>query len=207
MQNIQHLRIDTSAATGKRIGAFSLALALQGAMVLAFVEGLDIKAWPKTMIDRTVSILPKTDETLPPPPPPQNWTEPAVSTPIAPIFKVEDGPSTQAITLPATHATPTETTVVRAAESIVATHTIPPYPALSLRLGEEGVVQLRLTISAEGRVVAAAVVRTSGSEALDAAAQAWIVAHWRYRPAVAAGGEAVASQATVAVRFDLKNAP
>ncbi len=66
-------------------------------------------------------------------------------------------------------------------------------------------MRLHLTISAQGYVMDAAVVRSSGYEDLDLAARNWIMAHWRYRPAMR-GGAATTSAADVQVRFDLKNA-
>ncbi len=89
--------------------------------------------------------------------------------------------------------------------SIMATHSIPPYPPIEARLGHEGTVVLRLTINAQGIVTEAALVRSSGSEALDAAAQAWVQAHWRYQPAFR-GGQAVPANVNVAVEFKIRNA-
>jgi periplasmic protein TonB len=88
---------------------------------------------------------------------------------------------------------------------VAATHTIPPYPAMDLRLGNEGTVLLRLIVGPDGRVVEAHVIRTSGFASLDRAAQAWVIGHWRYQPAVRGGG-AAASAVDVAVKFSLKNA-
>jgi protein TonB len=88
---------------------------------------------------------------------------------------------------------------------ITATHTIPPYPATAIRQGVEGTVLLRLTVAQTGRVARAEVMTSSGSEALDQAAQAWILMHWAYKPAQDKG-EAVASQTLANVTFNLKNA-
>jgi len=93
----------------------------------------------------------------------------------------------------------------RAAVGITATHTTPPYPATAIRQGLEGSVVLKLTVLETGRVAKADIVTSSGSEALDQAAQAWIVGHWTYRPAMA-DGQPVASQALASVRFNLKDA-
>jgi protein TonB len=91
------------------------------------------------------------------------------------------------------------------AHGIAGTHTTPPYPALDQRLGTQGTVRLKLTISPLGTVSTADVERSSGSETLDAAAVAWVVAHWRYRPANQSG-VAVASTAEADVVFNLHNA-
>ena len=85
------------------------------------------------------------------------------------------------------------------------THTVPPYPPIARRMGAEGKVTLRLTVSAEGRVTQAEIVTSSGREELDQAAQAWIVAHWTYRPARTTGPP-VASQVLATVTFSLADA-
>ena len=89
--------------------------------------------------------------------------------------------------------------------SIAATHTIPPYPPLSRRLGEEGLVGLRLVIGTDGRVQVAHIEQSSGSERLDKAAREWVEQHWRYRPA-SRDGRPVASEVQVNVVFNLKSA-
>ena len=89
--------------------------------------------------------------------------------------------------------------------SIARTHTVPPYPALYARLGNQGTVTLRLTISAQGVVTDAVVIRSSGTEGLDEVARMWVLQHWRYQPAIR-GGAAAPGAVTVGVEFNLKNA-
>jgi protein TonB len=88
---------------------------------------------------------------------------------------------------------------------ITATHTTPPYPPLARRLGEQGTVTLRLTISPQGVVTGADIVKSSGYADLDQSAMSWVMSHWKYKPAVRNGSPA-ASQTTAAVVFSLKNA-
>jgi protein TonB len=87
--------------------------------------------------------------------------------------------------------------------SIDATHTTPPYPPLSRRLGEEGIVQLKLAVGTNGRVESVVIERSSGSQRLDDAAREWVAHHWRYHPATR-DGKPVASQTQVKVVFNLK---
>ena len=91
------------------------------------------------------------------------------------------------------------------ASSVAGTHTIPPYPMAAIRLGKEGTVMLHLAISAEGTVAGASVTQSSGFADLDQSAIAWVMAHWKYKPAIR-GGVAVASATDAAVVFSLKNA-
>jgi len=91
------------------------------------------------------------------------------------------------------------------AQGIVSTHSTPPYPPIARRLGEQGKVVLRLTISPQGAVVSADVVQSSGFADLDQSAVSWVLAHWRYKPAIR-NGSPVQSQTDAAVVFNLRNA-
>lgn len=79
----------------------------------------------------------------------------------------------------------------------------PPYPADSLELGEEGVISLRLSIAANGRVTEVKTVRSSGSPRLDQSTANWIKWRWRYYPATL-NGQPVASTVTFKVTFALR---
>jgi TonB family protein len=57
----------------------------------------------------------------------------------------------------------------------------PPYPRISLRLGEEGTVTVRIHVDAEGRVSSVDVLQSSGFERLDEAACQG-VRSWRFEP-------------------------
>ena len=76
---------------------------------------------------------------------------------------------------------------------------------MDARLGNQGIVVLRLQIGPEGGVLNAKVLRSSGAEGLDRAALSWVIAHWRYQPAVR-DGAAVPSAVDVAVKFNLRTA-
>lgn len=89
--------------------------------------------------------------------------------------------------------------------ALAGTHTTPPYPPISRRLGQEGVVQLRITIAPDGSVAHADVIQSSGWPELDEAASSWVVVHWRYQPATE-GGVPVTSTVLAAVRFNLETA-
>jgi len=86
--------------------------------------------------------------------------------------------------------------------AIASTHTIPIYPSIGIRLNEEGSVTLALNIDERGNVVDARMIRSSGYEALDVAAVAWVKAHWRYQPALR-DGVPIPSSTTATVTFRL----
>ena len=76
------------------------------------------------------------------------------------------------------------------------------YPRLSKRLGETGVVMLRIFIDEAGRVRDAQVSRTSGHPRLDDAAMA-AVQKARFKPP-SENGQAVSGYAQVPVDFQLE---
>ncbi len=78
---------------------------------------------------------------------------------------------------------------------------LPPYPAASRRLGEEGVVIVHVRIGRDGRVLAATLAQSSGHPRLDAAALAHALATWRFTPALAAG---VAVEAIRDIKVDFR---
>jgi TonB family protein len=65
---------------------------------------------------------------------------------------------------------------------IVATHTQPPYPADSQRLGEQGLTTMRVEIGPDGAVASDSLVTSSGSPRLDQAALDFVKDHYRWEP-------------------------
>jgi len=83
----------------------------------------------------------------------------------------------------------------------------PAYPPLARRLREQGEVRLRVEIDVQGNIESVAIVNSSGSPRLDAAAQAAIQT-WRCKPAERDGRKvrAVAEQ-TLAFVLAKRDAP
>ncbi|HRE72103.1 energy transducer TonB [Accumulibacter sp.] len=79
----------------------------------------------------------------------------------------------------------------------------PLYPAASRRLGEEGRVVLRVTVSAEGLPVSVEIKQASGFRRLDEAARA-AVERWRFVPA-RRGSVAIESSVLVPLQFNLQD--
>lgn len=77
----------------------------------------------------------------------------------------------------------------------------PPYPPSKLLTEEEAVLQLRLTINEQGRVVGVDPIGRADPAFLDAARR-HLIAHWRYQPATE-DGQAVASSMVITLRFQL----
>lgn len=78
----------------------------------------------------------------------------------------------------------------------------PPYPGLSRELGEEGRVQLRVLVSAEGKAQEIEVNKSSGHERLDRAASR-AVWNWRFVPG-RRDGQPLAAWVIVPINFSLR---
>lgn len=78
----------------------------------------------------------------------------------------------------------------------------PHYPLECLLNGIEGVVMVRVTVAADGRVERATLETTSGNAALDASALAAVV-RWRFLPATR-GAEPVSYEIIKPVRFTIR---
>ncbi len=83
------------------------------------------------------------------------------------------------------------------------THQLPPYPAESLHLKEEGRVLVEVTIGTDGTVSQAVVVGPSGHQRLDVAAANFVKGYWRWQPATRQG-KPVTTKTRVSVLFKLK---
>jgi protein TonB len=92
-----------------------------------------------------------------------------------------------------------------APREIAQTHTLPPYPPLSQRLGEQGTTGLSCEIGADGKPIACSVTRSSGSARLDDSASSHVKGHWTWQPATR-DGKPVADKIQLNVVWDLKNA-
>lgn len=82
-------------------------------------------------------------------------------------------------------------------------NSFPPYPKESLRFGEEGVVSVQISITANGRISEVRLTRSSGSSRLDWATVRWIGMRWRYHPATL-NGQPVASTINLRVKFAIQ---
>ena len=77
----------------------------------------------------------------------------------------------------------------------------PPYPQSKLLSEDEAVLNLKLTIDQNGRVVAVDPVGRADPAFLNAARR-HLLAHWRYKPA-SEDGRAVKSSSVITLRFEL----
>jgi protein TonB len=209
MERPSHIIFDTqSHYVSRRLPLIGLAFSLQFAVFWLFTHGL-VGQW-KNVIPGVIEVIPIHEKDMPRLPPPEPDITKRIEVPYAPLPAVDyssgqQGRSTiTATTTPATNPQSTVPAADIAPVGIVKTHTVPPYPPIARRIGAEGKVSLRLTVSAEGRVSQADIVTSSGRDDLDQTAQQWIVAHWIYKPALDHGIPAV-SHTLATVTFSLIN--
>jgi periplasmic protein TonB len=169
------------------------------------------------MAQKIVKVLPPELQvevvTTPPAPP----TPPSVPKPVQlapadvpqvppPVIDIQQSAPTAPVQVTTNTASPGPVAPANTSVSgVMNTHTIPPYPDVAKRLGEQGQVQLHLTISPAGDVTGATVTKSSGFADLDQTAVDWVVAHWKYKPAIQ-NGAPIASATDAIVKFDLHNA-
>lgn len=187
----------------RRAAGAGLVVAMHVGLVLALAYGLNVAITPT---EQVVPFDPKilVDDPDIRPPPPVNPKEQTVRVVVVePDIKIDAQPSDPGRTITASRdGQPTQVSTFRAAVSIMGTHTRPPYPFLAIRNNERGAVALRMTVSESGTVTDAVVLHSSGYPRLDAAAIAWVKAHWRYEPATR-DGHPVATTADAKVDFQL----
>jgi protein TonB len=186
--------------------------ALHLLLIYALISGLYIKIVPFAQHPIFARVLPTIDPPLAPPRPPEiPLQQPMLEQVPKPVVKIDNTQPQGTITVALVEhptgplpqpSTPTPSTAI---VSLMGTHTTPPYPPLSRRLGEEGSVGLRILIADDGRVSDVEVTRSSGQQRLDDAAKQWVMANWRYRAATK-DGHSVASETQAVVVFNLKTA-
>jgi protein TonB len=205
MERPSHITFDTHHFS-RRLPMIGLALTLQLGGVWLFVHGLrsgviHFDSGPIEFVQVHDPDKPRVE-----PPEPNIPTKIKTEKPVTPIFtpaRPKPGPFTRMP--PTTNDPPPVRGIDRALLSITGTHTVPPYPPIARRLGAEGKVTLSLTVSGEGKVIAAEIVTSSGRDDMDQSAQQWIMAHWAYKPALDNGVPKV-SQTLATVVFSLVNA-
>jgi protein TonB len=204
MERPQH-ELAAVAAHGKKNKSVSLGIVIgiHVVIVSALIVGLSNNQLRHVAVDLTTTMITKkvTAQDLPPPPvhvqPP-----PTVALPPPPQIAIATPPPQ--VVAPPTRVPPP---VVPPTEpkTIARTHTTPPYPALSQRMGEQGITSLTCDIGIDGKPTACTVTKSSGSQRLDEAALSYVKDHYTWEPATR-DGKPVPGKVQLEVVWDLKNA-
>jgi protein TonB len=204
MERPQH-ELAAVAAKSKqsRVTSLGLVIGIHVVIISALIVGLSNDQLRKEVMDISASVVAKkaAPKDLPPPPPAMVRPPPTIAAPPPQIVIAAPPPVVAAPVVAAPPPPPPPTEL----KSIEKTHTLPPYPALSQRMGEQGTTLLKVAIDNTGKVTDCTVVTSSGSTRLDAAAVEYVKANWRWQPPTQAG-KPVAATTEVSVKWDLKNA-
>jgi protein TonB len=210
----RHARTRTVHTPQQRAFGIAFAVIVEATIIYTLLVTLGYVQAPKPPSVLTlVNVAPAPKNNDPPPPPAQTFEPPPVVvvapmveltyTPPPPVTAISVPPPQPVPADPPRVVTPPPPVVLTPARAIAATHTIPDYPFLSLRLREQGTLRLKITIDERGIVTQATVVNSSGFQRLDEAAVNWVKQHWRYTPAMQ-GTKAIVSTADAIVEFRLQ---
>jgi protein TonB len=206
MERPNHLQVEKKSAANKATSlAIVIAIHIAGiaGLVAALAQGALIKQLQE--IKATVDTQ-KTPPKAPPPPPP-DLVKPPPPVAIVPEFQVATAPPPPVTTVAKAPPAPPPKAVAASdpLRPVGRTHTLPPYPPISVRLNESGTTLMEVHITTEGNVDDCKVVQSSSSERLDSAACDFVKSHWRWQPPTNQGTPTAVST-RVSVKWDLKDA-
>jgi TonB family protein len=87
----------------------------------------------------------------------------------------------------------------------ITTHTLPPYPPVSVMTAEEGISLLQVSIGPDGVPTDVSVVTSSGSTRLDQAAADHVKSNWRWNAPVV-NCQPASAKTRVSIKWDLRDA-
>jgi protein TonB len=172
-----------SLLSPQRLPALIAATVIVIGFAWALSVGLAQRMVEKGLEEIKIDVLKeKIEKKEPPPPPPEMKAPPPPFVPPPDIvIMTEAPPPTNTIT---TQSQQKAAPQISSPASIGKPHVcLQDYPAISVRLGEQGTTVLAFTITVDGHVENVHVATSSGSERLDNAA-VQCASSWRYRPAV-----------------------
>lgn len=88
---------------------------------------------------------------------------------------------------------------------VMATHTQPPYPQVSVMTNEQGTTLLDVTIGADGVPSDVTVATSSGSLRLDEASRDFVKANWKWQPPLN-DCKPVSAKTRISINWSLRNA-
>jgi protein TonB len=208
MERPHHLQTGNSSASSKLMG-LAIVIGIHVLAIAALVAALASGQIMKQIRDIQASVAAEKVPPKAPPPPPPDLAKPPPPVAIVPEFSVQQEAPPPITTVKTPPPAPPKAAPPAAPptqlESIQRTHTLPPYPTISQRLGEQGTTQMEVAINKEGSVEGCKVIKSSGSERLDTVACSYVQSHWRWKPPTQ-NGQAVAVNTNGSVVWNLKDA-
>src|SRR5580692_7101211 len=169
MERPNHLNTEKPSASS-RIGGIVIVAGIHVVAILGLVAALAQGQILKQMQDIKASVERQKVPPKAPPPPPPDLVKPPPPVAIVPDFQVASAPPPPVTVAPKAPPPPPPAAAPAPSNDplrpIVRTHTLPPYPPISVRLNEQGTTLMEVHITAEGNVDDCKVVQTSSSDRL-----------------------------------------
>ena len=207
MERPNHLNVGDKSATSKA-GSIAIVAGIHVAVIFGLVAALNQGALMKQLQEIKATVDTPKEKPKAPPPPPPDLVKPPPPVAIVPEFQVATAPPPPVRTEAPKPPPPPPKAVVAASDPlkpIMRTHTLPPYPPISVRLNEAGTTLMEVHITTEGNVDDCKIINSSSSERLDTAACDYVKRVWRWQPPTNQGAP-VAVSTRVSVKWDLKDA-
>jgi len=207
MERPNHLNVGDKSASSKA-GSIAVVVGIHIAVIFGLVAALNQGALMKQLQEIKATVDTQKEPPKAPPPPPPDLVKPPPPVAIVPEFTVATAPPPPVTTVAKPPPAPPPKAAVASSDPlkpVMRTHTLPPYPPISVRLNESGTTLMEVHITTEGNVDDCKVVQTSSSERLDTAACEFVKSHWRWQPPTNQGTPTAVST-RVSVKWDLKDA-
>jgi protein TonB len=207
MERPNHLNVGDKSATSKA-GSIAVVVGIHIAVIFGLVAALNQGALMKQLQEIKATVDTQKEPPKAPPPPPPDLVKPPPPVAIVPEFTVATAPPPPVTTVAKPPPAPPPKVAAPSSDplrSIARTHTIPPYPPISVRLNESGTTLMEVHITTEGSVDDCKVIQTSSSDRLDQAACDYVKSRWRWQPPTNQGVPTAVST-RVSVKWDLKDA-
>jgi len=207
MERPNHLNVGDKSATSKAT-SIAIVAGIHVAVIFGLVAALNQGALMKQLQEIKATVDTPKEKPKAPPPPPPDLVKPPPPVAIVPEFQVATAPPPPVHTEAPKPPPPPPKAVVAASDPlkpIMRTHTLPPYPPISVRLNEAGTTLMEVHITTEGNVDDCKIINSSSSERLDTAACDYVKRVWRWQPPTNQGAP-VAVSTRVSVKWDLKDA-
>lgn len=208
MERPNHLNVGNKSASS-RAGSIAIVVGIHIAVIFGLVAALNQGQLLKQLQEIKATVDTPKEKPKAPPPPPPDLVKPPPPTAIIPEFQVATAPPPPSVTTaPKPPPPPPKAAPVAASDPlkpIMRTHTLPPYPPISIRLNESGTTLMEVHITTEGNVDDCKIVQSSSSERLDTAACDYVKRVWRWQPPTNQGTPTAVST-RVSVKWDLRDA-
>src|SRR5262245_38452028 len=207
MERPNHLNIGEKSAAS-RAGSIAIVAGIHVAVIMGLIAALSQGELMKQLQEIKATVDTPTEKPKAPPPPPPDLVKPPPPVAIVPVFQVAAPPPAPVTVKPPPPPAPPPKAVVAASDPlrpIMRTHTVPPYPPISVRLNESGTTLMEVHIATSGSVDDCKILNSSSSERLDQAACDYVKRVWRWQPPTNQG-QPVAVSTRVSVKWDLKDA-